>query len=398
MAIGPRSNGRGQGTRHGPGLCRGSPVNSLLPWRNKAWTLAFFQVEHGRVPGTRDRSASANPLTVKERRCPPSTILTAVRRSRSYVWTKRARRACPWRQWGPYLSERQWGTVREDYSENGDAWNYFTPRSGPLACLSLGRGWSRRVQRRPPASVLFVGPVERQGSDPQGAAVRPDQQRGQSRRGRQGILLLPRCDADPLVYEVPLQISADRVSLRRSRRDKPAARPQATWNTSCSIPASSTTIDTSTCSSSTRKAAPDDILIQIKLCNRGPEAATLHCLPTLWFRNTWTGGPISRNRPCGKSATEAPSRRSRRRMPNWASSTLHCEGTPQLAVHRKRDQQRAALRLGQRRRPTSRTGSTTTSWRASRTPSIRIRRGPRRPHITRSTVARRRDVRRSACG
>jgi hypothetical protein len=32
----------------------------------------------------------------------------------------------PWKQWGPYLSERQWGTVREDYSDNGDAWNYFT--------------------------------------------------------------------------------------------------------------------------------------------------------------------------------------------------------------------------------------------------------------------------------
>ena len=37
----------------------------------------------------------------------------------------------PWKKWGPYLSERQWGTVREDYSEGGDAWNYFTPRSGP---------------------------------------------------------------------------------------------------------------------------------------------------------------------------------------------------------------------------------------------------------------------------
>ena len=35
-------------------------------------------------------------------------------------------RGVPWKQWGPYLSERQWGTVREDYSENGDAWNYFT--------------------------------------------------------------------------------------------------------------------------------------------------------------------------------------------------------------------------------------------------------------------------------
>ena len=36
-------------------------------------------------------------------------------------------RGVPWQKWGPYLSERQWGTVREDYSEGGDAWNYFTP-------------------------------------------------------------------------------------------------------------------------------------------------------------------------------------------------------------------------------------------------------------------------------
>jgi len=37
-----------------------------------------------------------------------------------------ARQGTPWRKWGPYLSERQWGTVREDYSENGDAWHFFT--------------------------------------------------------------------------------------------------------------------------------------------------------------------------------------------------------------------------------------------------------------------------------
>ena len=36
----------------------------------------------------------------------------------------------PWRKWGPYLSDRQWGTVREDYSENGDAWNFFTRDHG----------------------------------------------------------------------------------------------------------------------------------------------------------------------------------------------------------------------------------------------------------------------------
>ena len=45
----------------------------------------------------------------------------------------------PWRKWGPYLSERQWGTVREDYSEDGDAWDYFPPRSRPFPGVSLGR-------------------------------------------------------------------------------------------------------------------------------------------------------------------------------------------------------------------------------------------------------------------
>ena len=44
----------------------------------------------------------------------------------------------PWKKWGPYLSERQWGTVREDYSENGDAWNYFHPRPVTLTRLSVG--------------------------------------------------------------------------------------------------------------------------------------------------------------------------------------------------------------------------------------------------------------------
>ena len=43
-----------------------------------------------------------------------------------------------WRKWGPYLSERQWGTVREDYSQSGDAWNFFTPRSGALESVPVG--------------------------------------------------------------------------------------------------------------------------------------------------------------------------------------------------------------------------------------------------------------------
>ena len=100
------------------------------------------------------------------------------------------------------------------------------PRSGPLARLSLGRGRPGRHLRRPAAALLRAGPVERQGPDPQGAPVRPDQQREQSRRGRQGVLLLPRQHADALVHEVPLQVSAGGVSVRRPRRDQPRPQPQ----------------------------------------------------------------------------------------------------------------------------------------------------------------------------
>ncbi len=76
----------------------------------------------------------------------------------------------PWKQWGPYLSERQWGTVREDYSENGDAWNYFTHDQARSRAYHWGRGRPRRFQRRPAVAVLCARPVERQGPDPEGAA------------------------------------------------------------------------------------------------------------------------------------------------------------------------------------------------------------------------------------
>src|ERR1700741_608127 len=94
------------------------------------------------------------------------------------------------------------GTVREDYSDNGDAWSYFTHDQARSRTYHWGEdglaGFSDAHKRLCFALAL----VERQRPDPQGAAVRPDQQRGQSRRGRQGILLLPRQHAHPLIYEV----------------------------------------------------------------------------------------------------------------------------------------------------------------------------------------------------
>ena len=98
------------------------------------------------------------------------------------------------------------------------------PRPGPLARLPLGRGRHGRRLRRPRAGVPGPGAVERRRPDPQGASVRPDQRRGQPRRGREGLLLLRRQHPHPLVDAVALQVPAGRVPVRAPRRDQRRAR------------------------------------------------------------------------------------------------------------------------------------------------------------------------------
>ncbi len=97
-----------------------------------------------------------------------------------------------WKKWGPYLSERQWGTVREDYSETGDAWNFFPHDHARSRAYRWGEdglaGISDDKQRLCFSLALWNG----KDPDPQGAALRADQRPGQPRRGREGVLLLPR--------------------------------------------------------------------------------------------------------------------------------------------------------------------------------------------------------------
>ena len=95
------------------------------------------------------------------------------------------------------------------------------PRPGALPRLQVGRGRARRNLRRQAAAVLRAGAVERARPDPEGAPLRAHQQRGQPRRGREGVLLLPRQHADALVHEVPVQVPAARVSLPGPDRDQP---------------------------------------------------------------------------------------------------------------------------------------------------------------------------------
>ena len=135
-------------------------------------------------------------------------------------------------------------------------------RPVPLARLPLGRGRPRRDLGRQAAPLLRARALERARPDPQGAALRPHEQRGEPRRGRQGVLLLPRLDADALVHEVPLQVPAAGVPVPRPRRDEPPAGRARSPSTSCSTPASSTTTATSTSFVEYAKAGPEDLLVR----------------------------------------------------------------------------------------------------------------------------------------
>ena len=132
----------------------------------------------------------------------------------------------PWKKWGPYLSERQWGTVREDYSDDGNAWDYFTHDQARSRAYRWGEDGLGGHQRRQAATVLRARVVERAGPDPEGTPVRAHQQRGQPRRGREGVLLLHRQHAHALVHEVPLQVPAAGVSVPGLDRDQPAPVPR----------------------------------------------------------------------------------------------------------------------------------------------------------------------------
>jgi hypothetical protein len=232
----------------------------------------------------------------------------------------------PWKQWGPYLSERQWGTVREDYSENGDAWNYFHPRPGSFTRLSLGRGRPYWDQRRPAAAVLCHCPVERQGPDLKEGLfglTNGEGNHGEDVKEYYYLDNTPTHSYMKYLYKYPQNAypygDLIETNRRRGRND-----PEYEL------------LDTGIFNGNRyfdvfveyAKAGPTDILVQISLCNRGPEAASLHLLPTLWFRNTWTWWPDlpkpSLRDAQGGIATMSASHA------GLGDYFLHCEGDPRL--------------------------------------------------------------------
>ena len=193
----------------------------------------------------------------------------------------------PWKKWGPYLSERQWGTVREDYSDNGDAWSYFTHDQARSRAYRWGEdglaGISDDKQRLCFALALW------NGRDP----IIKERLFGLTNaEGNHG--------EDVKEYYFYLDSTPTHSSMKYLYKYPQAAYPYAdiveTNRKRSRLEREYELLDTGVFDEDRyfdvfveyAKAAPEDILIQITVANRGPEEAQVHILPTLWCRNTWS--------------------------------------------------------------------------------------------------------------
>ena len=200
-----------------------------------------------------------------------------------------ARREKNWQRWGSYLAERQWGTVREDYSPEGESWGYFTHEQAMGRAYRWGEdgllGFTDRECRLCFALALW------NGRDPflkerLFGLTGPEGNHGEDVKECYFYL-----DATPTnswlraLYKYP-QAAFPYERLRAENRRR--GRDESEFEL----------LDTGVFDGERyfdveaiyAKAGPDDVCIQITVANRGPETAELHVLPTLWFRNSWSWG------------------------------------------------------------------------------------------------------------
>jgi hypothetical protein len=205
----------------------------------------------------------------------------------------------PWKKWGPYLSERQWGTVREDYSENGDAWNFFTHDHARSRAYRWGEegiaGISDDKQHLCFALALW------NGKDPILKERMFGLTNSQGNHGEDVKEYYFYLDSTPThsymkyLYKYPQTAypydELVRINGQRTREEMEYE-----------------LLETGVFDNDRyfdvfieyAKEGPEDILVKISAINRGPEASELHLLPTVWFRNDWSEWIAESNRASGK--------------------------------------------------------------------------------------------------
>ena len=239
------------------------------------------------------------------------------------------REILPWKKWGPYLSERQWGTVREDYSEDGNAWDYFSHDQARSRAYHWGEdgigGICDERQRLCFALTLW------NGKDPILKERMFGLTNGEGNHGEDVKEYYFYLDSTPThsymkyLYKYPQRAYPyDRIIV--TNRERSRHEPEFEL------------LDTGVFDDDRyfdvfieyAKGAPEDLLIRISATNRGNEAARLHLLPTLWFRNTWSWSsgaakPSLRNLSTSSGVTTVLASHG-----ELGDRELRCEGTPTL--------------------------------------------------------------------
>ena len=196
-------------------------------------------------------------------------------------------KAAPWRKWGPYLTERQWGTVREDYSDSGNAWDYFTHDQARSRAYRWGEDGLGGISDD--RQLLCFALALWNGKDPILKERLFGLTNSEGNHGEDVKEYYFYLDSTPThsymkyLYKYPQAAYpySDLVETNRRR-----GRHEFEYEL----------LDTGVFDQDRyfdvfveyAKMSPEDILIQITVENRGPEPATLHVLPTVWFRHVWS--------------------------------------------------------------------------------------------------------------
>jgi hypothetical protein len=238
-------------------------------------------------------------------------------------------RKANWKRWGPYLSDRQWGTVREDYSADGSAWTYFPHDVARSRAYRWGEdgigGFSDRH------GLICLAPAFWNGRDP----ILKERLFGLSgpegNHGEDAKEYWFHLDGTPthsymrMLYKYPQGEFPYRALVeengRRTRLDPEyelldtgVFAGDRYWDVFLTY----------------AKASPEDILLTIEVVNRGPDAAGLHVLPTIWFRNTWSWGLDTRLPRLAAAEPPAGAAAIGLRHPHYGERTLFVEGAPDL--------------------------------------------------------------------
>ncbi len=241
----------------------------------------------------------------------------------------------PWKKWGPYLSERQWGTVREDYSSNGDAWNYFTHDQAQFRAYRWGEDGLAGISDN--RQLLCFALALWNGKDPILKERLFGLSNGQGNHGEDVKECYFYLDSTPThsymkyLYKYP-QAEYPYQDLIDGNRSRDKLAPEYEL------------LDTGIFDQNRyfdvfveyAKAEPEDVLVRITVWNRGPEPAEIHVLPTLWFRNTWSWGDGRSSQSAGTrpSLNAATAGRDARAIAAKHSLLgdrfLYCEGTVDL--------------------------------------------------------------------